>query len=557
MKKFSLIMLSIALFSLVACNGGSKEEKGSNKEEKGQEKTTDIMKEKVEEYAEFTLTADISHLSAGQKEMLTYLYKAAHLMNDIYWVQAYGDKNKLMQSITNPFEKEFVKINYGPWDRLGNNEPFVKGVGPKPAGANFYPTDLTDAEKVQIEATPELSSQYTMVRRDKAGKLVAIPYHEFFAKEIEQAAEYLRKASTFAEDAGFKEYLQLRADALLSDEFYKSDVAWMKMKNNVVDFVVGPIENYEDQLFGYKTANESFILIKDMEWSARLNKYASLLPELQKALPCEAKYKNETPGLGSDLGAYEVVYYQGDCNAGSKTIAINLPNDERVRNDEGSRKLQLKNAMQAKFDKILMPIAKELIDKDQVKYVKFNAFFENTMFHEVAHGLGMGTVCDGSKTVREALKDTYTSLEEGKADIVGLWCVTKLNEMGEFKDKDLMDNFVTFFAGIFRSVRFGVASSHGKANMMRFYYFEEKGAFVRDEATGTYKVDFEKMQQAMLDLSAQILKIQGDADYTTAKTMIEEKGFIRPALQKDLDRLSKAGIPKDIRFIQGPKELGL
>ena len=349
----------------------------------------------------------------------------------------------------------------------------------------------------------------------------------------------------------------MRAEALLTDEYYESDVAWMEMKDNTIDFIVGPIENYEDQLFGYKTAHESFILVKDKEWSQRLVKFAALLPDLQKNLPVEEKYKAETPGSDSDLNAYDAIYYAGDCNAGSKTIAINLPNDEKVRKTKGSRKLQLKNSMQAKFDKILVPISDLLIAEEQRKHVKFDAFFENTMFHEVAHGLGLGNTVDQSSTVRESLKETYTSIEESKADILGLWVVYKLNEMGELGEKDMMDNFVTFMAGIFRSVRFGASSAHGKSNMMRFYYFEEMGAFERDEATGTYRVNFEKMQEAMINLSEEILVIQGDGNYEAAKIMIEEKGFIREALQKDLDRINEAGIPRDIVFEQGPEVLGL
>jgi hypothetical protein len=325
----------------------------------------------------------------------------------------------------------------------------------------------------------------------------------------------------------------------------------MDMKNNTIEFIIGPIENYEDQLFGYKTAFESFILIKDKEWSTRLERYAVLLPGLQKALPCPDEYKNETPGVESDMNVYDAVYYAGDCNAGSKTIAINLPNDEKVREEKGSRKLQLKNSMQAKFDKIVVPIADLLISEEQRKHVKFDAFFENTMFHEVSHGLGLGNTVDRSTTVREALKDAYTSIEESKADILGLWCVYHLNEMGELGEKDMMDNFVTFMAGIFRSVRFGAASAHGKANMIRFYYFKEMGAFERDSSTGTYMVDFVKMKEAMLGLSELILKIQGDGDYEAAKKLIEEKGTIREELQKDLDRIGEAGIPRDIVFEQG------
>jgi hypothetical protein len=257
------------------------------------------------------------------------------------------------------------------------------------------------------------------------------------------------------------------------------------------------------------------------------------------------------------MNVYDALYYAGDCNAGSKTIAINLPNDEKVREEKGSRKLQLKNSMQAKFDKILVPIADILIAEDQRKHVKFDAFFENVMFHEVSHGLGLGNTVDKSSTVREALKDSYTSIEEAKADILGLWCVYQLNEMGELGEKEMMDNFVTFMAGIFRSVRFGAASAHGKANMMRFYYFQETGAFERDATTGTYRVNFEKMKEAMLSSSEQILKIQGDGDYATAKKLIEEQGFIREELQKDLDRIGEAGIPRDIVFEQGAEVWGL
>jgi phage baseplate assembly protein gpV len=331
----------------------------------------------------------------------------------------------------------------------------------------------------------------------------------------------------------------------------------MEMKTNDIDFVVGPIENYRDALFGYKAAHEAFILIKDQEWSKKLDHFAAFLPQFQKDLPVPAEYKSETPGSDSDLGAYDAVYYAGDCNAGSKTIAINLPNDEKVRLDKGSRKLQLKNSMKAKFDKILVPISDILIDESQRKHIKFDAFFENTMFHEVAHGLGMGSTIDSSQTVREALQSYYTSIEEGKADILGLYIVTKLYEMGELSSGEVMDNFVTFMTGIFRSARFSAASAHGKANMMRFYYFQEKGAFTRDEETGTYKVDFEKMKTAMNELTEKILIIQGDGDFEAAKAWVEADGKIKETLQKDLDRVNAAGIPRDIRFKQGKEVLGL
>ena len=546
MKKTGVVIFIIML--MMSCNNAPKKQ---NNMQVSQE-----IKQKAEEYASFKLTTDLSVLTGKEKQMLPLLFNAAKIMDDIFWTEAFGDKSKLFTDNMDSYTRKFININYGPWERLNNNKPFLPGYGPKPAGANFYPQDMT---KQEFEAWDNASktSLYTLIRRGEDGKLKSIPYHVAYKEQIQKAADLLQQAAAFAEDAGLKNYLKKRAEALLTDKYYDSDVAWMDMKNNTIDFIIGPIENYEDQLFGYKAAHESFILIKDKQWSQKLAHFSALLPGLQKDLPCEQKYKDETPGMDSDLNVYDAIYYAGDCNAGSKTIAINLPNDEEVRETKGSRKLQLKNSMQAKFDKILVPIADLLIAKDQRQHVKFDAFFENTMFHEVAHGLGLGNTVNKNITVREALKDTYSSIEEGKADILGLWCVYKLNEMGELGDKDMMDNFVTFMAGIFRSVRFGAASAHGKANMMRFYYFQEAGAFERDENTGTYRVNFEKMKDAMLSLSALILKIQGDGDYDAAVKLIKEKGYIREPLQKDLDRIGAAGIPRDIVFEQGPEVLGL
>lgn len=546
MKRIIIPLVAAAL--LVGCTTTSKKE---SKMEVNQE-----IKKKADEFVSFTLTTDLNVLTEKEKQMLPLLLDAAKIMDEIFWTQAFGDKNSLLSAGFDEYAEKFVKINYGPWERLNNNQPFVQGFGEKPAGAIFYPTDMT---KEEFEAWDDITktSLYTVIRRGEDGKLKSVPYHIEYKEQIEKAASLVLQAAELAEDAGLKNYLQKRANALLTDDYYESDIAWMEMKNNNIDFIIGPIENYEDHLFGYKAAHESFILIKDREWSEKLVRFAALLPGLQKALPCEQKYKNETPGIDSDMNVYDALYYAGDCNAGSKTIAINLPNDEKVREEKGSRKLQLKNSMQAKFDKIMVPIADILIAEDQRKHVKFDAFFENVMFHEVSHGLGLRNTVDKSSTVREALKDSYSSIEEAKADILGLWCVYQLNEMGELGEKEMMDNFVTFMAGIFRSVRFGAASAHGKANMMRFYYFQETGAFERDATTGTYRVNFEKMKEAMLSSSEQILKIQGDGDYATAKKLIEEQGFIREELQKDLERIGEAGIPRDIVFEQGAEVWGL
>ncbi len=512
----------------------------------------------LDKYTEFTLTADLGHLSDNQRRMIPLLIEASVAMDEMFWLQAYGDKEELLSSISDPALRQFAEINYGPWDRLDGNAPFIEGVGPRPAGANLYPTDMTAEEfEAAVGDNEELKSLYTIVRRDEDGGLVAIPYSEAYGELMSAAAAKLREAAELAEDAGFRKYLELRADAFESNEYQPSDLAWMDMKTNPIDVVIGPIEVYEDELFNYKAAAESYVLIKDMEWSERLAKYAAFLPSLQKGLPVPDEYKKESPGSNSDLNAYDAVYYAGDSNAGSKTIAINLPNDEEVQLSKGTRRLQLKNAMRAKFDKILVPISKVLIAEDLRKHITFDAFFANTMFHEVAHGLGIKVTIIDKGTVREALREQYSALEEGKADILGLYMVTELHKQGELGDVDLMDNYVTFLAGIFRSVRFGASSAHGKANMIRFNFFEEMGAFSRDDATGTYSVDFEKMQDAVDALSERILRYQGDGDYAGASAFVAEYGVVGDQLQADLDRLSEAGIPVDVVFNQGVDVLGL
>jgi len=549
MKKILLFSTLLALFVFAACNNNSKEQKNEQKQE-----TKSEMQKKVEEFAHFTLTADVSVLTKKEKQMLPLLFEAAKIMDDIFWVEAFGNKDSLLASISDEATKQFVLINYGPWERLNDNKPFIPSYGEKPAGSNFYPHDMTKEEFEKFDATDK-ASLYTMIRRDENGNLVSIPYHVFFKDQVQKASDLLARAAELAEDEGLKKYLELRSKALLTDDYFESDMAWMDMKTNTLDIVIGPIENYEDALYGYKAAHESYVLIKDKEWSQKLEKYAKLLPDLQKGLPVDDKYKEEKPGTNSDLNAYTVVYYAGDCNSGSKTIAINLPNDEKVQLAKGSRRLQLKNAMQAKFEKILVPIADLVIDESQRKHIKFQSFFENTMFHEVAHGLGIKNTINSKGTVRDALKEQYSWIEEGKADILGLYMVTKLKEMGEL-DVDLMDNYVTFLAGIFRSIRFGGASAHGKANLMRFNYFKEKGAFVKNE-DGTYKVDFDKMTQAMKDLSALIISLQGEGDYDAVAQLAKDKIVIGDELRKDLDKISNAGIPVDIVFDQGIDKLGL
>ena len=504
-------------------------------------------------YTTVPLTADVSGFDDADRRLLELLIEAVQAMDDAFWKQAYGDKGKFLGSISDPALRQFALINYGPWDRLDANAPFIDGAGPKSAGANLYPADVTK-EEIEKAADDALTSLYTMVRRDDGGALEAIPYSKFFEDEIALAAHRLREAAAVAKDASFKQYLLLRAEALETDVYQPSDMAWMDMKDNRFDVVIGPIETYEDQLLGAKAGFEGYVLIKDMQWSKRLARYAAFLPELQRGLPVPEAYRKETPGSDAELNAYDVVYYAGECNAGSKTIAINLPNDEQVQLAKGTRRLQLKNTMRAKFDRILVPIADELIAEDQRSHITFDAFFSNTMFHEVAHGLGIKNTLDGKGTVRAALQEQASALEEGKADILGLYMVTALHEKGEIGEAPLEDYYVTFLAGIFRSVRFGATSAHGKANMVRFNFFLEMGAFTHDETSGTYRADMDKMKEAVAALSERILTLQGDGDYEAAREFVDSMSGIE-SLQGDLERLSAAGIPVDIIFRQGIDEL--
>lgn len=517
-------------------------------------KPIDSVALKLSTYKKVSLTTDISKFSVEEREGIRLLMKAAEMMDMAFSMQACAPMI-LADTVTNPVVVEFKRINYGPWDRLDDNKPFIKGIGPKPAGANFYPADMRKSEFDSLN-DPNKNSPYTIIVRED-GQLKVIPYSEAYRMFLQEASNSLSIAANFFKDSMFKLYLKSRAEALLSDQYDASDRLWLDLKDNQFDIIIGPIETYEDKLFGIKTSFEAYVLVKDMVWSKNLEKYIAYLPELQKGLPVDNKYKEDLAGSSSQLNAYDVIYYGGDCNSGSKTIAVNLPNDEQIQKEKGTRRSQFKNVIKAKFDYIMLPIANALVVPEQRKHVTFNAFFSNTMFHEVAHGLGVKNTVNGKGTVQQALGAYYSALEEGKADILGLYMITQLFDKKVLQEGELMDYYVTFMAGIFRSVRFGAASAHGQANMIRFNYFMEQGAFIRDAKTGLYKVDFEKMKKAMISLSAIILKLQGDGDLEGVKKLIDEKGKILPELQGDLNKLTKLNIPVDLVFEQGPEVLGL
>ena len=507
------------------------------------------MKAKVEEYAQVELKSDlVNNLNDKEKELVKIFFQVGEITDDLFWQQTFGDKSQL-DTITDSYAKEFAMIHYGAWDRLDNNKPFLAGYGEKPTVCNYYPHDIT-AEEFDAFEDANKNSWYTVIRRNEDGSLKSVWYHEAYAEEIGRICALLEKAVTLAEDPGLKNYLEKRIEAFKTDDYLESDLAWMDMKDSKIDFVTGPIESYDDKFQETKASYESFILLKDEARSKDLAKFVAMLPALQKELPCAPEYKTFVPGTSSDLNVYDAVYYAGDCNAGSKTIAINLPNDERVHALKGTRRLQLRNSMKAKFDKILMPIGQLIVTPGQQKYLNFDAFFWNVTFHEVAHGLGVKQTINTNESVDAVMGTEKTSWEEAKADILGLFMVTKLIEMGEITNITAEDAIATYIAGILRSVRFGAASSHGKANMMCFNYMEKAGAFSRD-AKGQYVIDFGKAKEAMNGWAALVLQTQGDGNVEFATKYRAENGGITPALQADLDKINGAGIPRDITFIQG------
>jgi len=535
MKVFIYYIIIIIVF-LPSCNKNEKYSK---------------MKSKL--FAEVELKTDLSKLSTTSKKIIPILIEVSDLMDEIFWYEAFGDKEKLFNEVKNENVRKYLLINYGPWERLNNNKPFLKNYGEKPAGANFYPYDITKEEFDKFKNDCKFS-QYTLIRRDKDKNLICIPYNIAFKEKLEKAANLMNQAAKITDDLKLRNYLQLRAEALLNDNYFESDMAWMDMKDSEIDFIVGPIETYEDKLFGYKAAHEAMILIKNFEWSEKFKKYINLLDVLQETLPIPDRYRNEKISKESDIFIYDAIYYAGDCNAGSKTIAINLPNDEKVRALKGSRKLQLKNVIEHKFQKILLPIANLVIDKNQIKYVNFEAFFNNVLFHEISHGLGISYIYDGSKTIKESLKEYYNVIEEMKADIGGLYLIKKLSNMNEIHN-NILENYVTYMAGIIRTIRFGSTSAHGKSNLIIYNFLKNNNSFsIKNRKIFVNEKEF---TEAIHNLTKIIFSIQGSGNYEEAKRFVEDNAIIDDELYKILNKVNKKSIPVDLVFKQGLEVLGL
>lgn len=512
--------------------------------------------ERVKEYATITLGTDISKLSEKEKQMIPLLISACKIMDEIFWLQAFGPKDSLFSKLNNDDEKKLCEINYGPWDRLNDNEPFIENYGKKPIGAGFYPSDIKYLPFIDMKFEDKLS-MFTVIKRADDGSLYTQPYKVAYELYLEKAADYLKQAAGFSEDKQFADFLKMRAEAFLSDDYYKSDLSWMDLTNNKIELIIGPIESEEDRFINTKTTYEAFLLIKDHEWSEKLKGYSSMVPEIKNQLGLDDKYKSQIVFTKADIGVFDAIYYGGYANAGAKSISINHPKDGRILMEKGNKKMQFKNAMQAKFDKIMKPISDILISENERPNVKFDAFFINNLTYEMADAIVVKTTVNNKGPVKDALKDYFPTMNSLKADILNLFLLTKLHEKGVIKEVELLDNYVIFMANVLRSVRFGATYSQGSSNIICFNALQEMGAFSREEKTGTYSVNFEKMKDAINNFSSTIMKILTEGDYDAAKELIEGKGNMLPQLQKDITRISSAGIPTDIVFEQGTEVLGL
>lgn len=553
MRTITLFISFSVILLLFACNQERKEER----QQKSTKDTTITMtmKDLVNQYAVIDLKADLSQLTDNQKEMIGELIEASKIVDDIFWKQAYGDKTELISKITDADTLKFIEINYGPWDRLSGNKPFINYIGKKPLGANFYPKDIKYFPFIQLPFQDKLS-MYTLLARDQEKNLYTIPYHEAYKEEIEQIVKHMQKAAELSENEHFKSYLLKRIKAIQSDDYYESDAAWVDLSDNIVDFTIGSFENEEDHFLYLKGAYEASVMLKDEEWTKRFASYLSILPDLQKELPADDAYKNQKIGINSGIVVCNILYNGGYSNAGPKNIALTRPTDGKIQMEKGTKKLQFKNITEAKFKKILYPIAELLIDSTQLKNIKAQSFFENNLFFEICNGMLLTHTINGGKTVKEELNETYNVIKNLNNDVLRLFLLRKLYEKGLLEENDINDNFATYLADIFRSVRFGTAHSQGKAAMISFNYYMEKEAIIRSK-TGIYRVDFPKMKQVNEELAEKIIKIQGDGNYKEAKDLIRQYGMVKETLRQDLNKINENKIPIDIIFNQGKSVLGL
>jgi hypothetical protein len=522
--------------------------------------TTDLAK-KIARFAPTEISADLSALPANERQALAHMIKAAQVMDALFLEQAWAGNEALLltllrdQSESGRARLHYFLINKGPWSRLDHNEPFIEGVPAKPASANYYPAGASKQEVEKwIASLPAAEKTratgfFTTIRRGSDGRFMAVPYSVEYQGELEQAARHLRDAARLTAQPTLKAFLEARAAAFLSNEYYDSDVKWMEL-NATIEPTIGPYEVYEDEWFNYKAAFEAFITVKDQAESQQLQKFAASLQEIENNLPIDAKYRNARLGTLAPIAVVNTVFSAGDANRGVQTAAFNLPNDERVIREKGSKRVMLKNNQEAKFNKVLLPISKVALAAADQANVSFNAFFTHILMHELMHGLGPHDISVGGRitTVRQELKDTYSAIEEAKADISGLFALQFLVDRGQLDKALERTMYTTFLASAFRSIRFGINEAHGRGQAIQLNYLLDAGAFTVN-ADGTFGVDPAKIRAAVTALTREIMTLQAEGSYAKARAMIDKLGVMRPETQRVLDRLADVPVDIEPRFV--------
>jgi hypothetical protein len=558
-KQIFILAILPAIF-LIACN--------KQKTTEGNEEMT--LSQKINRFVPTEISADISKLSSGDKKALDKIIQAARLMDPIYLRQVWSGNVELLKKLetdsTNAGKERlhYFRMNMGPWSLLDNNESFIENAPKeKPAGASYYPEDITKDEfnkwssALSEKEREQAIGFFSTIRRNPDRTLVFISYSKEYREWLEPANKFLKEAALLTDNKTLKKYLTTRADALLTDDYYNSDIAWMEL-DAPIDLTIGPYETYMDELFGYKAAFEVFVTLRDNAESAKLSKFSNYLQDIENHLPIDPKYRNSRLGAMSPIRVVDVVYAAGEGNRGVQTAAFNLPNDEKVIRDKGSKRVMLKNMQEAKFNKVLIPISNVVLDSEQQSKVSFEAFFTHILAHELMHGLGPHNITVNGKAtnVRQELKDLYSAIEEAKADITGLFALQYLVDKGLLEKKMEAEMYTTYLASAFRSVRFGINEAHGKAVSLIFNVLTDEAAIWIDEKALTFSIDDTRIKKAVEELTRTILTLEAEGSYDVAKEMLDQYGIIRPEMQKALDRLRDIPVDIEPQFSLVPNAAG-
>ena len=521
----------------------------------------DQLKNMSARFAPVDLSADVSKLPANERQALAALVEAAKVMDTLFLRQVWAGNETMLLTLlqdTSPLGRERLHafiLNKGPWSRLDHNEPFIPGAPPKPDQANFYPADAAKAQVEEWLSTLSGSQKtfatgfYTTIRRNTEGKFIAVPYSFEYQGELAHAAALLKEAAALTRQPTLKTFLEKRAQAFLTNDYFDSDVAWMELEASI-EPTIGPYEVYEDEWFNYKAAFEAFITIRDEEETGKLARFGAELQQIENNLPIDPKYRNPKLGALAPIRVVDVVFSAGDGNRGVQTAAFNLPNDERITAEKGAKRVMLKNTQDAKFAKVLVPISKiALAAKDQPS-VEFDAFFTHILMHELMHGLGPHNIVAGERpsTVRQELKEAYSTIEEAKADISGLFALQFLVDHGKLDRKYEQTMYTTYLASMFRSIRFGLNEAHGRGVAIQMNYFLDKGG-VTVAPDGTFAVNPARIKQNVVDLTRDLMTMEAVGDYAAAKQLMATMGVVRPPVQQVLNRLTSVPVDIEPRFV--------